>query len=95
MQALRGARAAGREKEGELATTPLESEFHLQFPCGSPTPRRLSCQIFANQREAETNTEKHVPGVMLHYEWPFQEPITSAPAVFMLETLKCLDAFNF
>ena len=27
--------AAGQEKEGELATTSLEIEFHLQFPCGS------------------------------------------------------------
>ena len=35
-QALRGALAAGREKEGELATTSLEFEFHFQFPCGSP-----------------------------------------------------------
>ena len=31
-QALRGALAAGREKEGELATTSLEFEFRLQFP---------------------------------------------------------------
>jgi len=28
-QALRGAMAARREKEGELETTPLEFEFHL------------------------------------------------------------------
>ena len=27
-------------------------------------PRRLSCQISANQREEETNIEKHVPRVM-------------------------------
>ena len=33
-KALRGALAAGREKEGELATTSLEFEFRLQFPCG-------------------------------------------------------------
>ena len=32
-QALRGALAAEREKEGELATTSLE----FQFPCGSPS----------------------------------------------------------
>ena len=31
-QAFRGALEAGREKEGELATTSLEFEFHLQFP---------------------------------------------------------------
>ena len=36
-QALRGALAVGREKEGELATTSLELEFHLQLPCGSPS----------------------------------------------------------
>ena len=35
-QALRGALAAGRENEGELATTSLEFELRLQFPCGSP-----------------------------------------------------------
>ena len=34
-QALRGALAAGREKEGELVTTSLEFEFHLQFLSGS------------------------------------------------------------
>ena len=36
-QALRGALASGREKEGELATTSLEFEFRLQLPCGSPS----------------------------------------------------------
>ena len=40
-QALRGALVAGREKEGEFATTSLEFEFHLQFPYGSP-PTELS-----------------------------------------------------
>ena len=37
MQALLGALAAGREKEEELATTPLDFEFHLQFLCGCPS----------------------------------------------------------
>ena len=36
-QALWGALAAGREKEGELAIRSLEFEFHLQFPCCSPS----------------------------------------------------------
>ena len=36
-QALRGALVAGQEKEGELQTTSLEFEFHLQFSCGSPS----------------------------------------------------------
>ena len=53
-----GALDEGREKEGELATTSLEFEFHLQFPVA---PCRLSFQISANQREAETsaNVNKH------------------------------------
>ena len=51
-QALRGALAARREKEGELATSSLEFEFRVQFPVA---PCRLSFQISANQREAETS----------------------------------------
>ena len=31
-----GRSVGGAEKKGELAITPLEFEFHLQFPCGSP-----------------------------------------------------------
>ena len=34
-QAFPGTLVAGQEREGELATTSLEFEFHLQFPCGS------------------------------------------------------------
>ena len=34
-QVLQSALAARREKEGELATTSLEFESLLQFPCGS------------------------------------------------------------
>ena len=53
-QAVRGggAPAAGQEEKGERATTSLEFEFHLQFPCGS-----LSTELSdsANQREAETS----------------------------------------
>ena len=36
-QALWGALVATREEEGKLATTFLEFEFHLQFPCGFPS----------------------------------------------------------
>ena len=35
-QSLRGALAAGREKEGELKITSIEFELHLQFPCEPP-----------------------------------------------------------
>ena len=57
-QAVRGALATGREKEGELATTSLEFEFHLQFPCSSPSTELSDS---ANQRDAETsaNVNKH------------------------------------
>ena len=52
-QALRGALAAWWEKEGEFATTSLEFEFPTS---NAPVaPCRLSCQISANQREAETS----------------------------------------
>ena len=53
-QALRGALAAGLEKKGELATTSLEFEFRFQFPVA---PLRLSCQISANQHEAEKSVK--------------------------------------
>ena len=52
-QALLGALAAGREKEGELATS-----WNLNCASNSPVaPRRLSCQIAANKREAETSAD--------------------------------------
>ena len=58
-QVHRGALAAGRKK---LRLWILNSSSPV-------APRRLSCQIFVNQREAETsanvnNVEKRVPGVM-------------------------------
>ena len=59
-QALRGALAAGREKEGELATTALEFEFRFQFPVA---PLRLSCQISANQHEAEKSAKNTCQGL--------------------------------
>ena len=53
-QAVRGSLAAGREKEGELANVNSTSDSPV-------APRRLSCQISANQREARTsaNVNKH------------------------------------
>ena len=36
-QALLDALVVGWEKEGEVATMSLDFEFHLQFPCGSPS----------------------------------------------------------
>ena len=65
-QALWGTLAAGWEKEGALTTTSLEFHSTSNSPVAPP---RLSCQISANQHEAETsvnvkNIEKHVPRVM-------------------------------
>ena len=59
-QALRGSLAAGREKEEELIQ--LLRLWNLNSTSNSPVAlRRLSCQISANQREAETsaNANKH------------------------------------
>ena len=50
-QALRGALAAGREKEGELATTSLEFEFRLQFPRGSPSTELSDVRQFSVKRK--------------------------------------------
>ena len=58
-QALRGALAAGLEKEGKLATTSLKFDFHLQFPCGSlSTELSDFCQSerYGNKL---TNVNKH------------------------------------
>ena len=67
--ALRGALAAGREKKGELATTSLEFQFRLQFPCGSPSTELSDFRQSArsgNKRECKQtlkNTWKHAPRV--------------------------------
>ena len=61
-QALRGALAAWWEKEGELATTSPEFEFHLQFPCCSPSTELSDFRQSARSgNEGECNMEKHVP----------------------------------
>jgi len=62
LQARRGALVAGREKEGEHATTSLELLWNFNSTSNSPVaPRRLGCQISANQRQGETsaNVNKH------------------------------------
>ena len=53
-QALQVTLMARWEKEVELATTSLEFNFHLQFPCGSQSTGSLIC---ANQCEVETSTK--------------------------------------
>ena len=53
-QALRGALSAGWEEEGELETTSSELEFHLQFPCGSPSTKLSDfCQSAQSGNELE------------------------------------------
>ena len=51
-QALRGALAAGREKEGELETASMGFEF--QFPWGSPSTELSDfCQSARSRNERE------------------------------------------
>ena len=70
LQALLGTQAAGREKEGELVTTSLEFEFHLQFPCGSPSTALSDFRQSARSgnececKQTLKNTWKHAPRVM-------------------------------
>ena len=53
-QALQVTLMARWKKEVELATTSLEFNFHVQFPCGSQSTGSL---IFTNQCEVETSTK--------------------------------------
>ena len=60
-KALRGALAAGREQEGELATTSLECEFRLQFTCGSSLTELSDFRQTArsgNERESKQTLKK-------------------------------------
>ena len=64
-QTLRDALAAGWEKEGELAATSLEFEFHLQFPCGSPSTELSDfCQSarIGNERECKQTLKTRPKG---------------------------------
>ena len=77
MQALLGALAVRREKEGELVTMSLEFEFHLQFPCGSPLTELSDFGQSApsgNERQCKQtlkNTWKHAPIVMTSFLMSF------------------------
>ena len=64
-QAVRGALAAGRENEGELATTSLKFDFHLQFPCGSPSTELSDFRQSArsrNERECKQTLKNTCQG---------------------------------
>ena len=52
-QAFRGDLAVGRKKEGDLATTSLEFEFHLQYPCGSPSTELSDLQSARSKNERD------------------------------------------
>ena len=59
LHALLGTQAARREKEGELVTTSLEFEFHLQFPCGSPSTELSDFPQSAREAVTSANVNKH------------------------------------
>ena len=51
---LWGTLGAGQEKEGQLATTSLEFEFHLQFPSGFPSTELSEfCQSVRSRNKHE------------------------------------------
>ena len=58
-QALRGALAVEREKEGKLATTSLEFEFLLQFACGFPSTELSDFRQSERCGNKLTNVNKH------------------------------------
>ena len=56
-----GRSLAWREKEGQLATTSLELEFHPQLPCGSPSTKLSDFRQLArsgNECECEQTSAK-------------------------------------
>ena len=58
---------AGPEEEGEIATTSLEFESHLEFPCGSlSTELSDFCQSAQSEKEYECKQtlKKKVPRVV-------------------------------
>jgi len=55
-QAPQGTPAVGQEKEGELATTSLAFEFHLQFTCGFPSTEMSD---FRQSAQRSMNVNKH------------------------------------
>ena len=68
-QVLQRALAAGRKKEGELATTILELEFHLQFPCGTPLTELSNFRQSArsgNERECKQPLKNTCQGKWRH-----------------------------
>ena len=65
----RGTLAVEQEKEGELATTSLEFEFHFQFPYGSPTTE-LTVRFPPNstkwkQLQVYTNIKSQCQGIVI------------------------------
>ena len=89
-QTLRGALAARREKEGELATTFVEIEFHLRFPCVSPSTELLHfCQSSGsgNGCECKQNIEKHELRVMTS--------LLSSPLISISHRLFSMQKFKF
>ena len=59
-QALQGTLVVGWEKEGELATTSLEFECHLYFPCGSlSTELSDFYQSARSRKQTCANVNKH------------------------------------
>ena len=69
-QALCGALATGREKEGDLATTALEFEFHLQIPSGSSSTELSDFRQSArsgNERECKQTLKNTCQEYLRHY----------------------------
>ena len=94
-QALRGSLAVEREKEGELTAVSLKFEFHLQFPCCSPSTElsdfRQSArsgneheckQTLKNTLKIITNVisaNKHFESTLLQALLPFPAPPLECP----------------
>ena len=98
-QALRGALAAGQEKKGKLATTsPLEFEFHLQFPCGSPSTELSDfhqSDRSGSQRECEQTRAKGNDVITNVISANQQLASSSSTQIFKFQRRSCKLSFLF
>ena len=72
--------AAGQEKEEELATTYLELEFRLRFPCGSPrTELSDFCQSARSRNECECQSAFRMDFFDADFQAPGELALPSLP----------------
>ena len=82
---LWGTLGAGQKKEGQLATTSLEFEFHLQFPSGSPS---TELSDFCQSAQSRNKHEYKQPLILKkHRLWVMTSLLVSSLPIKILHQL--------